>query len=83
MSAVLVLVVTEGEVSNAKWHVAMDPGGNYGTLCGLATDDGVNIVTEESTTARTLCNCSDCFHLWKSLNALMLRASDFAQKHLK
>lgn len=77
MTRPLVLVSTEGE--EPFWHIDVDPGGNYGTLCGLSTDDDMNEVVSTKPSARQQCECSGCFSVWDRLTKLRLKMTDFIE----
>lgn len=66
-----VLEIDTGEVTI---HAAGDPGGNYGTLCGVSTSD--DLFKALSYCPRGRINCQDCWLVFKL--AKTFRTSDFS-----
>ena len=48
-------------------HADADPGGNYGTLCGLSLDDDEFEVVDTPERARI--NCAHCHRVWVTARA--------------
>ena len=56
------VAVRNAEDGAVTLHASADPGGNYGTLCGLSTDD--DLFQTVDTPERSRINCVHCHGVW-------------------